>query len=276
MADGLGLAGFSGALSGAGKGAQLGSIIPGVGTAAGAAGGALLGGITSMIGQNKANKAQEVPFADPMDIKRRAELEQVRKSLMVGTDPGTQLGIQSAQAIARGVQNPIVRSTGGDVSATMDALLKTQKNAQGAANQAIAEGRQSIPFFETAYGNLASTINQRKLELALLNRSQATAENAQARTDQNVNANALLATQGGTQTIPEAVNSLNIPQWLQSRFGQSAPTSSQVGVSANTSIPTEMNMGQQVPLINPTSGTIETMNWGGGLSNQALPSLMSF
>jgi hypothetical protein len=275
MADGLGLAGFSGAISGAGKGAQLGSIIPGVGTAVGAAGGAVLGGITSMIGQNRANKSQQIPFADPMDIKRRAELEQVRKSLMVGTDPATQLGVQTAQSIARGAQNPIVRSTGGDVSATMDALLKTQKNAQGGANQAIAEGQQRIPYFDNAYGNMVSAINQRKLELALLNRSQRTAENAQSRTDQNVNANAILATQGGTETIPEAIQSLNIPQWLQSRFGQSAQPPQQVGTSANTNIPTEMNLGQQVPIIGQ-SGAIETMNWGGGLLNQGIPGLINF
>jgi len=197
MANGVAQAGLMGLLSGAGQGAQLGSIIPGVGTAVGAAGGAILGGLGAALGQNRASKSQDIPYVDPMDVKRRAELEQVRKSLSVGTDPATQLGIQTAQSIARGAQNPIVRSTGGDVSATMQGLLGTQKNAQSGANQAIAEGQQRIPYFDNAYGTMVDAIGQRRLELALLNRAQRTAESAQARTDNNVSANALLVIQGG-------------------------------------------------------------------------------
>lgn len=279
MANGVGQAGVMGAISGAGKGAQLGSIIPGIGTAGGAAAGALFGGISAAVGQNKAVKSQDIPFVDPMDVKRRSELEQVRKSLSVGTDPATQLGIQTSESIARGAQNPIVRSTGGDIGATMEGLLKTGQNAQVGANQAIAEGQQRIPYFDSAYGTMVDAINQRKLELALLSRSQRTAESAQARTDNNVSANAILATQGGTQTIPEAVSGLdmNTPPWLQNLLNKIRNKNQpqvQVGVSANTNIPTEMNVGQEVPM-QAVSPTIENMNWAGSLFNpQVIPTNM--
>jgi len=210
MADMLGSI-LSGATSGAGKGASVGSVIPGVGTAAGAIGGAIIGGVSSGMKQNQANNSQNIPLVDPLERARLASLEQIRKSISSGTDAMSKAGIQQQQNIGRSAQNAINKSTGGDVGSTVDALLKSQKSTQLGVNQLLAGNQNRLPYFDNAVSQMSSKIAQRKLELGLLNRSQILAENAQSRTDNNVSANALLATQGGTQTIAEGVGQV-IPQ----------------------------------------------------------------
>lgn len=203
MADGLFGSIASGAASGAGQGATLGSIIPGVGTAAGAIGGAIIGGAMGGAKQQRANQAQNIPLVDPMERARLAQLEQTRKAISSGTDVMTQQAIQQQQNVGKAAQSALARSTGGDVGSTVDALLKAQKATQGGINQAMAQNAQRLPYFQSAEGDLLSRIAQRKLELGLLNRAQKTAEAAQAQTNANINAQALLATQGGVQTIPQ-------------------------------------------------------------------------
>lgn len=205
MADGMFGAVASGAASGAGQGASVGSLIPGVGTAVGAGVGAIAGGIGSAVKQNKATQAQQIPLVDPLERARLASLEQTRKNVAGGTDVLTQQGIQQQQNIGKAAQTALSRSTGGDVGQTMNALLQSQKATQGGINQAVAGAQNRIPYLDSAQGNLLSRISDRKVQLQRLKRDQLTAENAQARTDANINTQALLATQGGLQTIPEGV-----------------------------------------------------------------------
>jgi hypothetical protein len=203
MADGMFGSIASGAASGAGKGAAIGSIIPGVGTLAGGAIGAIAGGAMAGGKQKKSNDAQKIPLADPRELARLSEITQTRKSINAGTDAMTQLGIQQQQNAGRSAQAGISRATGGDVGGTIDALLKSQRATQSGQNNVIAQAGARLPYFEQAQTGLLDRITQRKLELGLLNRSQRVAEAAQAQTDNNINKNALLATQGGTQTIAE-------------------------------------------------------------------------
>ena len=227
--DGMFGAIASGAGSGAGMGASIGSLVPGVGTAVGAGIGALAGGITSGIKQNQSNQAQELPVVDPMERARLAQLAQQRKNLSSGTDVLTQQNIQQQQNIGKAAQTALARSTGGDVGQTMSALLQSQKATQGGVNQAVAQTQNRIPYFDNAQGGLLSRISDRKIQLARLMRDQRVAENAQARTDANVNTQALLATEGGTQTIPEgmtqagqaaAVGARNLVSGIKGMFNQ--------------------------------------------------------
>lgn len=205
MADGMFGSIASGAASGAGQGSAIGSLIPGIGTVAGAGVGALAGGISAGLKQKRSNESQQIPLVDPAEVARLAQLEQSRKSINAGTDAMTQLGIQQQQNVGRATQSGISKMTGGDVGGTIDALLKSQKATQGGQNNVIAQSGARLPYFENAQNGLLNRITQRKLELGLLDRSQRVAEAAQAQTDNNINANALLATQGGTQTIPEGI-----------------------------------------------------------------------
>ena len=235
--DGMFGAISSGAASGAGMGATIGSIIPGVGTAVGAVGGAIIGGVGAGIKQNKANNAQDIPLVDPIERARLASLEQLRKSVSSGTDALTQQGISQQQNIGRSAQGAISKSTGGDVGSTVDALLRSQKSTQGGVNQLVAANQNRLPYFDNAVSQMGSRISQRKLELGLLDRSQAVAENAQARTDNNINSQALLATQGGTQTIPEGL----------SQVGEQLST--MITNKRNAVNPMELNTVQQIPNI---------------------------
>jgi|GEM_PF-5210040 len=203
--DGLFGAMAGGAASGAGMGASIGSAIPGVGTAIGAGIGAIAGGITSGVKQNAANKSQNIPLVDPQERVRLAQLDQISKNLSSGSDVMTKQNVLNQKNIGRAAQNAISKSTGGDVGGTIDALLRSQKATQGGINQAIAQSASRLPYFQGAADQLRTRMSQRRLELDLLKRAQATAGNAQARTENNVNSQSLLATQGGMQTIPEGI-----------------------------------------------------------------------
>ena len=196
---------ISGATSGAGMGARVGSLFPGIGTAVGAGVGALAGGIMSGIQTNRAQQSQNIPVVDPMERARLSRLEQMSRSLSSGSDSLTQQNIRNQQNIGRAAQNAIARNTGGDVGGTLDALLRSQKATQGGVNQAVAQAAQRIPYFDSAAGQMASRIAQRRLELDLLNRGQDLASSTRARTVNNANAQALLATEGGTDTIAQGV-----------------------------------------------------------------------
>ena len=257
MANGLGGATGSGALSGAGMGAKIGSAIaPGVGTAIGAGVGALAGGISGRSKQKAANKAQEIPLVDPAERARLAQLDQTRKNLAQGSDVMTQQALKQQQNVGKGAQTALSRSTAGDVGGTMDALLRSQKATQGGMNQTIAQSANRLPYFDSATGGLTSRIAQRKLELGLLNRSQKTAESAQGRTDSNINAQALLATEGGLQTIPEGMT--QAAQQAQAFMGRLGSIGS--GVKAGDFAATQeapVPTAQQPILEDPSLGQIQ-------------------
>lgn len=194
----------SGAGSGAGMGAKIGSAIaPGIGTAAGAGIGALAGGLIGGLKENRSQQSQGVPVVDPNERARLSRLEQLSRSMSSGSDALTQQNIRNQQNVGRAAQNAISKSTGGDVGGTLDALLRSQKATQGGVNQAVAQSAQRLPYFDSAAGQLGSKIDQRRLELDLLNRGQDLASSTRNRTASNLNSQALLATEGGTQTIPE-------------------------------------------------------------------------
>jgi len=236
-----------GAVSGAGMGAQLGGMAGPQGAAIGAGAGAIIGGIGAVQKQNQADKAQQIPMVDPMERQRLAQLEQQRKALLAGTNAITQNQISEAKNIGAGVQSAVSRNTGGDVASTMDALLRAQKGTQQGVNQAVMSGRDRLPYFDSAAGNLMSRIAQRKLELQRLKRDQAVAENAQARTEANVNANAILGTQGGTATIQEGIGAI-LPMFTS---GQSSP-------QGNFFTPGDQEIGTQNMM-----DLLGTMNQGG-------------
>ena len=220
------LASGKGALSGAGAGAQLGSMAGPQGAVIGAGLGAIVGGVGAGMKQNKANQAQQIPFADPLMTKRLAEIEQTRKNIMTASDPLSQRRLDEAKNVGASIQGAISRNTGGDVQSTIDALLKAQKNTQSAINQGIAETSTRLPYFDNASTILADKIAQRKADLQFMAQQQAMAENAQARKEANLNANAILGTQGGTQTIPESLTALL--QLIKNRQQQPATPISQV------------------------------------------------
>jgi hypothetical protein len=208
------LAGGKGAISGGSKGLALGSnpallaATGGLSAPIGAAAGAIIGGVGSAVKQDKANKAQEVPLVDPLEMRRLARLEQTRKNILTGSDPVTRNRIDQARNQGAAVRGAISRNTGGDVSSTIDALLKSQKNTQASINQGVSAGQQRLPYFDNAAGVLTNKIANRKLQLGLLDRSQKMAENAQSRKEANLNANAFLGTDGGTQTFEQALAAL--------------------------------------------------------------------
>lgn len=254
------LASGKGAMSGAGTGAMIGSN-PALMAATGglsapiATGiGALVGGVGAGMKQNKANQAQQIPFIDPMESKRLAEIEQSRKNLMTGSDALTQRRLDEAKNVGSAVQGAITRSTGGDVASTMDALLKAQKNTQSAINQGITESQSRLPYFDNASTMLAQRIAQRKLELGLLDRSQAMAENAQARKEANLNANALLGVNGGMGTTGDALQVLL--DLIQKRQGQEqSQTPSVAATPGDTEIGTQNFMNPMGDL--QSSGLIQ-------------------
>jgi len=186
-----------GAMSGASTGAAIGTaLLPGPGTAIGAGIGALAGGTFAGIKQNKANKANDVPLTDPLEQIRMAQLEQLRKNALTGSNLATKGSIDQIRNAGAATQGAISRNTGGDVSSTIDALLRSGKNTQASVNNAAVAGQNRLPYFDSSVGTMLNRISQRRLELQLQQRDQALAENAQARKENNVNANAAISTLG--------------------------------------------------------------------------------
>lgn len=249
------MASGKGAAAGAGKGAAiggvLGSVVPGVGNAVGAAGGALIGGlaggISSGIKQNQANQAKDIGFTDPLEAVRLAQLEQTRKNMLTGSNPVTQNKIGQIRNVGAAVQGGISRNTGGDVGATMDALLKAQKNTQTGVNNAISEGQQNLPYFDNAVGTLAQRIAQRKLELQLLSRGQDLAENAQSRKEANLNTNALVGSNGKMLTTDEMIALLQKRKLQEQNGGlsQTPEIPNQVDTSRMTNLSGDWAQGVQ-------------------------------
>lgn len=253
-----------GALAGAGTGLAIGAnpllmgVTMGLSAPIGAAVGALAGGAFAGVKQNKANKAQQIPLVDPMEQERLSKLEQQRKSLMAGTDAITQNNIDQINKGTASVQNAITKNTGGDVSATLNGLLSAQKNAQTNINNAVAQGAQRLPYFDSASGNLLSRIAQRRLELQRLKRDQLVAENAQARTDANVNANAFVATQGGVTSLADLAQNMAKKGLLQSTTTSQVPMQSPVfgnpqNMTPDYTTPIQSNIPMvpnQIPTIN--------------------------
>jgi len=198
MADGVGKGAALGGFKGASLGAKLGSVLPGPGTLIGAGAGALIGGIAGGAGAKKTaderEKGLQLPgLEDPTQTSRRLEVERIAKNIQAGTDSATQTALNEGKGTTAAAQSRISRVTGGNSGATVDALLKSQRAGQSAANQSIAQGQTRLPFFMNLGQQIANRQEQRKLELDLLGRAQTSAETAQEGKERNVNFNAALA-----------------------------------------------------------------------------------
>lgn len=215
MADSVLGSAAGGAMKGAALGAQFGSVVPGIGNAVGAVGGAIAGGIAGGANANKAKKKQEeaqayIPsYADPVQAQRLAEIDRIAQNIQSGTDAATQTAINQGAETTAATQNRLARVTGGNVGATVDALLKAQRAGGEAANTAIAQGQSRLPFFKDLGQQLANRIEQRALELGLLNRAQASAEGAQQSKENAINKNSFLASGVGMNELGDAGGRIN-------------------------------------------------------------------
>ena len=263
MANGNFQAAGSGAVSGASKGLTLGSnpalmgATSGLSAPIGAALGATIGGITAAQKNKRANQAQNIPMVDPMELQRLAQLELERKNIVAGTDPMTQNMLQQNAVLNRATQSGIAKNTGGNSSATIDGFLRAQGNSQRGINEINANAQQRIPYFDNAQASLLSRVADRKLELQLLKRAQLTAENAQARTDNNVSSNASIST-GMLDDVTKASGGSGGPEggiggFLGGGKSQSIPT---MQTGANGIDQAGMNLvadGNENSLLNLTS-----------------------
>lgn len=196
-----------GFLGGAAAGAAAGKFLGPKGAIIGAIGGALAGGVSGGLKANKARKAdQRIQAQDPRELARLAEINRIRKSIAAGTDPLTQQQIQQAKQTGASTQENISRVTGGNVGATVVGLTRAQRGTQAATNQALAQSQQRLPFFENMGQQLSTRISQRALEIGLLRRDQAMAENAAAKKAAGANiAGAIGAAGSMGGAIPKSV-----------------------------------------------------------------------
>ena len=74
----------SGALSGAGAGALIGSVVPGIGTAIGAGAGALIGGISGLIGRGRKEADQIVPYQEALTKEFDAAMRRIKAKEATG------------------------------------------------------------------------------------------------------------------------------------------------------------------------------------------------
>jgi len=199
MADGqIAKGAMTSGFKGATLGAKLGSVVPGVGTAIGAGVGAVVGGAAGGIKAKKDQDRREAGLGlpaleDPTQTARMLEVDRIAKNIQAGTDPATERALASGADTTAATQNRLARLTGGASGATVDAMLKSQRAGQTAANQAVAQGQSRLPFFMNLGQQIANRAEQRKLELELLDRAQTSAETAQEDKERNVNFDAGLA-----------------------------------------------------------------------------------
>jgi len=130
---------------------------------------------------------------DPNQTSRLLEVDRIAKNIQAGTDSATEQALASGAETTAATQSRLSRLTGGATGATTDALLKSQRAGQSAANQAVAQGQSRLPFFMNLGQQISNRAEQRKLELELLDRAQVSAETAQDQKEGNVNANALFS-----------------------------------------------------------------------------------
>lgn len=135
----------------------------------------------------KEKSGPDIGREDPRQVERLLELDRISKNIEAGTDAATQNAIRQNQANVAQTQSRIGRATGGASGATVDALIKAQRAGDTASNQAFAQGQARIPAFQGMIGQLQNRVEQRALELDLLNRAQFQAEKAQSDKEQKIN-----------------------------------------------------------------------------------------
>ncbi len=216
-----------GAAIGSMLGAAAGSVIPGVGTAVGMGAGSAIGNLVdTSVSKNKADDA--TPLME--DPEQRALLEQIRAKRMateMGSDITTQAAIGDVADAAEATRGSLVRATGGNAAQTIDALLKSQKMEQQGVNNAVAQSQTRIPFYTSLQDQMQDRLAQRKLELTLLNKAQAAAEEAQYGKENTMNIMSGVASgkydelfnKGGSKILSLLQNMGNKSTGTQGEFG---------------------------------------------------------
>jgi len=116
------------------KGSGMGSPQAALGAGMG-----ILQNLQAMKLKNQAETAMP-GFVDPNQSAFLAELAQKRKSIETGADFAA--GMNTIDTTNAGTNEAIVRSTGGDVGGTIQALLQSQGMANQAKNNVLAQGQQ--------------------------------------------------------------------------------------------------------------------------------------
>ena len=196
---------------------------------------------------------------DPGQTARLLEVDRISKNIQAGTDVATQQALTKGQETVAATQSRLSRVTGGNVGATVDALLKAQRAGGAAANQAIAQGQTRLPFFMNLGQQIANRAEQRKLELQLLERAQLSAEAAQAQKEQKVNLGASLVSGAGQDLLGDApgrikalLNSINL--------GRQQEGGDQGLVNPNQNLQQILiGPGQQAPSVSAELGTVNPL-----------------
>jgi len=164
------------------------------------------GALQSLQAMKLKNKAETAlpSFVDPNQSAFLAELAQKRKSIDTGADFAA--GMNTIDTTNAGTNEAIVRSTGGDVGGTIQALLQSQGMANQAKNNVLAQGQQQQMQYNQMYSGLLNRVEDRKLQLQMYRSQQARAEWAkkQQQANQNMMAGLGRAAQqsAGTQESP--------------------------------------------------------------------------
>lgn len=239
------MSGIGSTIGGLAGGALGNMILPGVGGAIGTSLGSAIGGSTGLLQNIQAKKLKDqaesyLPaYADPNQTAYLTELQQKRRSIDTGADFAA--GMQAIDTTNAGTNEALVRSTGGDVGGTVQALLQSQGVANQGKNQILAQGQQQQMQYNQMYGNLLSRIEDRKLQLQMYRSQQARAEWAKKQQQANQNRMAGLGslTQQGdnqqgmdwsnpteTTTVPDEYNGNKVYNYEPIMVsGESAPPS---------------------------------------------------
>jgi hypothetical protein len=125
--------------------------------------------------QSKKQGQNFIPsYEDPRQLAMLAEINQKRKSLETGADVAS--AINAANQAQAATQAGIVKSTGGDIGGTVQALLQSERNTAGARNQALAQGAQRQLQYTGLAKDLLDNIEARKLQLQMYRSQQKMAE----------------------------------------------------------------------------------------------------
>jgi len=225
---GASLGGAAGGAAGKAVGGQRNQSISEAGSPVGGQAGSIAGGTLGaaqlISGAVKKRQAEQLkPSLE--DPEQRALLEEVaakRQSIQTGAASAT--GIREAEQQGTTAQQNIARVTGGDVSGTVEALLKAQRGTQAATNRALAAGEQQQRFFTGLQADLTNRIAQRRLDLQQFQRVQALAEAAQARKEGISNLGAAFATAVPLGRQTPGITSAADPNRAQAPITPQAPT----------------------------------------------------
>lgn len=174
-----------------------------MGGPAGAAVGAGLNLATSLFQEIKANKLKnkaESAFPDLVDPNQSAylaELDQKRKSIETGA--AFQSGMDAIDQTTASTQNAITKSTGGDVTSTIQSLLQAARNSGRAKNEVLAQGQNQQFAYNNLYGNLMNQISGRKMQLQMQRSQQNLAEWSKMK--QGANQNFQAGAAGGASSL---------------------------------------------------------------------------